>query len=173
MQMDEFHSMVHNRRESYLFDLRGGSCDPIHLRDAEMLQRQELRKVGLKVTLPRLKILEILENSVQRHLSAEDIYKKLLESGDDIGLATVYRVLTQFEVASLVTRHNFEEGHSVFELDQGEHHDHMVCIETGDVVEFVNDEIEALQTEIAKKHNFEIVDHSLVLYVKPLKKDDD
>ena len=137
----------------------------------KMLQRQELRKVGLKVTLPRLKILEILENNVQRHLSAEDIYKKLLESGDDIGLATVYRVLTQFEVASLVTRHNFEGGHSVFELDQGEHHDHMVCVETGDVIEFVNDEIEVLQREIAKKHNYQLIDHSLVLYVKPIKKD--
>ncbi len=138
----------------------------------QMLQRQELRKVGLKITLPRLKILEILESSSQRHLSAEDIYKKLLDSGDDIGLATVYRVLTQFEVASLVKRHNFEGGHSVFELDQGGHHDHMVCIETGDVIEFVNEEIEALQTEIAKKHNFRIVDHSLVLYVKPIKKDE-
>ncbi len=138
-----------------------------------MLQRQELRKVGLKVTLPRLKILEILETNSQRHMSAEDIYKLLLESGDDIGLATVYRVLTQFEVASLVTRHNFEGGHSVFELDQGDHHDHMVCVETGDVIEFVNEEIEVLQRAIAKKHNYELIDHSLVLYVKPMTKDDD
>jgi Fur family ferric uptake transcriptional regulator len=138
-----------------------------------MLQRQELRKVGLKVTLPRLKILEILETNTQRHLSAEDIYKKLLESGDDIGLATVYRVLTQFEVASLVTRHNFEGGHSVFELDSGQHHDHMVCVETGDVIEFVNEEIEVLQRSVAKQHNFEIIDHSLVLYVKPIKQDAD
>ena len=138
-----------------------------------MLQRQELRKVGLKVTLPRLKILEILETNTQRHLSAEDIYKKLLESGDDIGLATVYRVLTQFEVASLVTRHNFEGGHSVFELDSGQHHEHMVCVETGDVIEFVNEEIEVLQRSVAKQHNFEIIDHSLVLYVKPIKQDAD
>jgi len=138
-----------------------------------MLQRQELRKVGLKVTLPRLKILEILETNSQRHMSAEDIYKLLLESGDDIGLATVYRVLTQFEVASLVTRHNFEGGHSVFELDQGDHHDHMVCVETGDVIEFVNEEIEVLQRAIAKKHNYELIDHSLVLYVRPMTKDDD
>jgi len=138
-----------------------------------MLQRQELRKVGLKVTLPRLKILEILETNSQRHMSAEDIYKLLLESGDDIGLATVYRVLTQFEVASLVTRHNFEGGHSVFELDQGDHHDHMVCVETGDVIEFVNEEIEVLQRTIAKKHNYELIDHSLVLYVRPMAKDDD
>lgn len=135
-----------------------------------MLQRQELRKAGLKVTLPRLKILEILENSEPRHLSAEDIYKHLLETGEDIGLATVYRVLTQFEAAGLVTRHNFEGGHSVFELDDGEHHDHMVCIETGEVIEFMNDEIERIQREIAKSHDFELVDHSLVLYVKPVKK---
>lgn len=136
-----------------------------------MLQRQELRKAGLKVTLPRLKILEILESSEQRHLSAEDIYKELLDTGEDIGLATVYRVLTQFESAGLVTRHNFEGGHSVFEVDEGEHHDHMVCVETGDVVEFMNEEIERLQKEIARKHNYELIDHSLVLYVKPLKKE--
>lgn len=135
-----------------------------------MEQRQELRKAGLKVTLPRLKILEILEGNDQRHLSAEDIYKELLDTGEDIGLATVYRVLTQFESAGLVTRHNFEGGHSVFEVDEGEHHDHMVCVETGDVVEFMNDEIERLQREIAKSHNYELIDHSLVLYVKPIKK---
>jgi Fur family ferric uptake transcriptional regulator len=136
-----------------------------------MLQRQELRKAGLKVTLPRLKILEILESSRQRHLSAEDIYKELLETGKDIGLATVYRVLTQFEAAGLVTRHNFEGGHSVFEMDEGKHHDHMVCVETGEVVEFIDEEIERLQHKIAKSHNFELIDHSLVLYVKRLKKD--
>lgn len=135
-----------------------------------MLQRQELRKAGLKVTLPRLKILEILEGSQQRHLSAEDIYKELLDTGEDIGLATVYRVLTQFESAGLVSRHNFEGGHSVFEVDEGEHHDHMVCVETGDVVEFRNDEIERLQKEIARKHNYELIDHSLVLYVRPVRK---
>ena len=136
-----------------------------------MLQRQELRKAGLKVTLPRLKILEILENCDQRHLSAEDIYKELLEVGEDIGLATVYRVLTQFESAGLVTRHNFEGGHSVFELDSGEHHDHMVCISSGEVIEFRNEEIEQLQREIAKQHDFELIDHNLVLYVRPLKTD--
>jgi Fur family transcriptional regulator, ferric uptake regulator len=136
-----------------------------------MLQRQELRKAGLKITLPRLKILEILEDSKQRHMSAEDIYKELLDTGEDIGLATVYRVLTQFESAGLVTRHNFEGGHSVFEMDQGEHHDHMVCIETGEVIEFINEDIERLQHEIAKEHNFELIDHSLVLYVKSLGKD--
>jgi len=131
-----------------------------------MEQRQELRKAGLKITLPRLKILEILENASNRHLSAEDIYKDLLDSGEEIGLATVYRVLTQFESAGLVTRHNFEGGHSVFELDDGEHHDHMVCIETGEVVEFFSDEIERLQHEIAEQHGYELLDHSLVLYVK-------
>lgn len=136
-----------------------------------MLQRNELQKAGLKVTLPRLKILEILENSEPRHLSAEDIYRQLLDTGEDIGLATVYRVLTQFEAAGLVTRHNFEGGHSVFEMDDGEHHDHMVCIETGEVVEFMNDEIERIQREIAKSHNYELVDHNLVLYVRPIKKD--
>ncbi len=135
-----------------------------------MLQRQELRKAGLKVTLPRLKILEILESSEQRHLSAEDIYKELLDTGEDIGLATVYRVLTQFETAGLVSRHNFEGGHSVFEMNEGEHHDHMVCVESGDVVEFTNDEIERLQIEIAKKHGFDLIDHSLVLYVRPVRK---
>jgi Fur family ferric uptake transcriptional regulator len=132
-----------------------------------MEQRQELRKAGLKITLPRLKILEILENTQQRHLSAEDIYKELLDAGEDIGLATVYRVLTQFEGADLVTRHNFEGGHSVFELDDGEHHDHMVCVETGDVVEFVSEEIERLQHEIAEKYGYDLLDHSLVLYVRP------
>lgn len=132
-----------------------------------MEQRQELRKAGLKITLPRLKILEILEGAEPRHMSAEDIYKELLESDEDIGLATVYRVLTQFESAGLVNRHNFEGGHSVFELDDGEHHDHMVCVDTGEVVEFVSDEIERLQEEIAEKHGFDLLDHSLVLYVKP------
>ena len=136
-----------------------------------MEQRQELRKAGLKVTLPRLKILEILENANQRQLSAEDIYKVLLDASEEIGLATVYRVLTQFEATGLVTRHNFEGGHSVFEIDTGEHHDHMVEVETGQVVEFVSDEIERLQHEIAAEHGFELLDHKLVLYVK--KKQDD
>ena len=138
-----------------------------------MVQRTELRKAGLKVTLPRLKILEILETNVNQHLSAEDIYRELLDTGEDIGLATVYRVLTQFEAASLVMRHNFEGGHSVFEIDSGQHHDHMVCIETGAVVEFVHEEIESLQRQIAKDHGVELVDHNLVLYVRPLQQSDD
>ncbi len=131
-----------------------------------MEQRNELRKAGLKITLPRLKILEILEQSSMRHLSAEDLYRELLDSGEDIGLATVYRVLTQFESAGLVTRHNFEGGHSVFELDDGGHHDHMVCVDSGEVIEFVSEDIERLQHEIAKEYGYELLDHSLVLYVK-------
>ena len=131
-----------------------------------MQQRKELREAGLKITLPRLKILEILESAGDRHLSAEDIYKELLGSGEDIGLATVYRVLTQFESAGLVTRHNFEGGHSVFELDDGDHHDHMVCVDTGQVIEFVSAEIERLQHEIAEEYGYELIDHNLVLYVK-------
>lgn len=133
------------------------------------VENQELKKAGLKVTLPRVKILEILENSADRHLSAEDVYKALLEAGDDVGLATVYRVLTQFEGAGLVERHNFDGGHSVFELDRGDHHDHMVCVETGRVIEFHNEQIERLQEEIAAEHGYEIKGHSLVLYVKPKK----
>lgn len=138
-----------------------------------MQQRQELRNAGLKVTLPRLKILDILGQNGPHHMSAEDIYKKLLEAGEDIGLATVYRVLTQFESAGLITRHNFEGGHSVFEMDEGEHHDHMVCVESGDVIEFTSPEIERLQTKIAREHNFELIDHKLVLYVRPINKDSD
>jgi Fur family ferric uptake transcriptional regulator len=134
-----------------------------------MQQRKELRQAGLKVTLPRLKILEILEDSKLRHMSAEDIYKHLLQEGEDIGLATVYRVLTQFEAAGLVTRHNFEGGHSIFELDDGEHHDHMVVVESGEVIEFMSTEIEEIQHAIAEKHGFELLDHSLVLYVKTRK----
>jgi Fur family ferric uptake transcriptional regulator len=133
------------------------------------LESQELRKAGLKVTLPRVKILEMLENSNTRHLSAEDMYRMLLESGEEIGLATVYRVLTQFEAAGLVIRHNFEGGHAVFELERGPHHDHMVDVESGKVIEFFSEEIEKLQHEIAAKHGYDIEDHSLVLYVKPKK----
>lgn len=132
-------------------------------------QNAELRKVGLKVTLPRVKILQILENSTARHMSAEDVYKALIEAGEDVGLATVYRVLTQFETAELVTRHNFDSGHSVFELSRGDHHDHMVNMENGEVIEFTNDEIERLQHEIAEKLGYDLVDHSLVLYVRPKK----
>ena len=127
---------------------------------------EELREAGLKATVPRVKILEIMERSSVRHLSAEDIYKAFLEEGEDVGIATIYRVLTQFESAGLVIRHNFETGHSVFELARGEHHDHMVCVASGDVVEFHDPVIEQRQREIAEDHGFELVDHSLVLYVR-------
>lgn len=134
-----------------------------------MSENQELRKAGLKVTLPRVKILQILEQSVQRHLSAEDVYKALLEAGDDVGLATVYRVLTQFEQAGLVERHNFDGGHSVFELDNGEHHDHLVCTESGKVIEFHNEKIEQIQIQVAKELGYELTGHSLILYGHPKK----
>ncbi len=127
-------------------------------------ESQELRDAGLKVTLPRVKILEILERSDARHISAEDMYKALLESGEDIGLATVYRVLTQFETAGLVTRHHFEGGHSVFELNQGAHHDHILCVKCGRVDEFVDSEIEARQKKIASAKGYEMTDHSLYIY---------
>ncbi|MCR6651963.1 MAG: ferric iron uptake transcriptional regulator [Cellvibrionaceae bacterium] len=135
-----------------------------------MTENQELRRAGLKVTLPRVKILQFLEQSKERHLSAEDVYKALLDSGEDVGLATVYRVLTQFEQAGLVERHNFDGGHSVFELDSGKHHDHLVCSETGKVIEFHNEKIEQIQLQIAKDLGYELTGHSLVLYGKPLKK---
>jgi Fur family ferric uptake transcriptional regulator len=131
-------------------------------------ENQELRKAGLKVTLPRVKILQILETSqlASGHMSAEDVYMALRTAGEDVGLATVYRVLTQFEGAGLVTRHNFESGHSVFELARGEHHDHMVCVDSGEVVEFTDPVIEQRQREIAAQHGYELVDHSLVLHVR-------
>ncbi len=132
------------------------------------VENQELRKAGLKVTLPRVKILQILETTDEgpQHMSAEDVYRALLDAGEDVGLATVYRVLTQFETAGLVTRHNFETGHSVFELAKGDHHDHMVCVDSSDVVEFTDPVIEQRQHEIAEEHGYELVDHSLVLYVR-------
>jgi Fur family ferric uptake transcriptional regulator len=128
------------------------------------VESSELRKAGLKVTLPRMKILEILETSETRHMSAEDVYKVLLEAEEEIGLATVYRVLTQFEAAGLVTRHHFEGGHSVFEMNEGHHHDHIVCNQCGKVVEFVEETIERCQEKVAKKAGFSICDHSLIIY---------
>ena len=129
-----------------------------------------LRKVGLKVTLPRKRILELLDKAGNKHVTADDIYRVLMQSGDDVGLATVYRVLNQFEAAGLVVKHNFEGGQAYYELDSGDHHDHMVCVETGKVTEFSNAEIERLQAEIVAEHGYEIVDHSMVLYVRPRKK---
>ena len=130
------------------------------------MESQDLRKAGLKVTHPRMRILALLEQVRPRHMTAEDIYRQLVEQGDEIGLATVYRVLTQFEAAGLVLKHNFEGGHAVYELDRGEHHDHMVDMESGKVIEFQSDEIEALQERIAAEHGYLIEDHALVLYVR-------
>lgn len=129
------------------------------------LENQELRKAGLKVTLPRVKIYQILERAGEGdHFSAEDIYKQLMEQGEDVGLATVYRVLTQFEAAGLVSRHHFEGGHSVFELARDDHHDHMVCVKTGIVREFNDPRLDALLDEIAERMGFTITDRTLYLY---------
>lgn len=135
------------------------------------MENQDIRKAGLKVTLPRVKILEILEQSDARHVSAEDVYKQLLANDEEIGLATVYRVLTQFEAAGLVERHQFDGGHSVFELNRGSHHDHIVCVNCGKVEEFIDEIIEKHQHDIAAKKGFEISDHSLVIYGECTKKD--
>ena len=134
------------------------------------METQDLRNAGLKVTHPRMRILELLEASKPRHMTAEDIYRHLGGQGDEIGLATVYRVLTQFEAAGLVLKHNFEGGHAVYEIDRGEHHDHMVDVESGKVIEFHSDEIEELQKRIAAELGYEIQDHALVLYVRKLRR---
>jgi len=128
------------------------------------MEKSDIKNAGLKITLPRVKILQLLEESELRHMKAEDVFKKLLEMGEDIGLATVYRVLTQFEAAGLVTRHHFEGGHAIFELNDGEHHDHLVDMKTGKVVEFYDEIIEERQKEIAKKFGFKILEHTMVLY---------
>lgn len=134
------------------------------------MESQDLRNAGLKVTHPRMRILALLEQIRPRHMTAEDIYRQLVDQGDEIGLATVYRVLTQFEAAGLVLKHNFEGGHAVYELDRGEHHDHMVDVENGKVIEFHSDEIEELQRKIAAERGYEIQDHALVLYVRKLRR---
>lgn len=134
------------------------------------VEEGELKRAGLKVTVPRLKILEILEASEPRHMSAEDVYRKLMEADESIGLATVYRVLTQFESAGLVERHNFDEGHAVYEMASESHHDHMVDVDTGKVVEFYDERLEALQRNIVEKHGFELVDHNMVLFVRQASK---
>lgn len=128
------------------------------------MENLDLKKAGLKATLPRVKILEILEKDAQRHMSAEDVYKTLLDTGEDVGLATVYRVLTQFEAAGLVARHHFEGGQSVFEINQGEHHDHILCVSCGKVDEFIDETIEHRQRAIARKAGYEMTDHSLYIY---------
>jgi Fur family ferric uptake transcriptional regulator len=134
------------------------------------VEPRQLKNAGLKVTHPRKRILEILESLRSKHLTADDIYRRLVEAGEEIGLATVYRVLNQFETAGLVVKHNFESGQAYYELDSGEHHDHMVCVETGKVIEFVSEEIEAAQKKIADAHGYDIEDHSLVIYVRPRRK---
>lgn len=125
---------------------------------------RDLRKAGLKVTLPRLNILEILERAEQHHLSAEDVYKALLSQGSDVGLATVYRVLTQFEAAGLVTRHHFDGGQAIFELDTGDNHDHIVCVKSGKVSEFKDELIEQRLIEIAEELGYSLTDHKIILY---------
>jgi Fur family transcriptional regulator, ferric uptake regulator len=129
-----------------------------------MHDQKDLRNAGLKATLPRLKILELFEKSDERHLSAEDVYKVLLNAGDDVGLATVYRVLTQFEDAGLLVRHHFESGKAVFELNEGAHHDHIVCVKCGLVEEFYDEEIERRQKEAAESRGFTMQEHSLMIY---------
>jgi len=136
----------------------------IHHKYEVLMESKDIRAAGLKVTLPRLKILDMLEVSASRHLSAEEMYKALLGEGEEIGLATVYRVLTQFEAAGLVKRHHFEGGSSVFELNQGEHHDHILCVKCGRVDEFYDEVIEDRQTAIAKEKGYKMTDHSLYIY---------
>ena len=133
-----------------------------------MAEDKNLREAGLKVTLPRIRILEIFEESDTKHLSADEVYKKLVEAGDEVGLASVYRVLTQFESAGILLKQNFENGHSVYELTPNDHHDHMVCLKTGKVIEFTNEIIEEQQEKLASERGYKIVDHRLVLYVEPL-----
>ncbi|MCY3837209.1 MAG: ferric iron uptake transcriptional regulator [Gammaproteobacteria bacterium] len=132
-------------------------------------QQIELRRAGLKVTMPRLKVLEVLERAEPHHLSAEDVYKELLRVDESISITTIYRVLTQFEQSGIVERHNFDDGHAVYELASETHHDHMVDVDTGSVTEFVNERIEDLQREIAAEHGYELVHHEMVLYVRKLK----
>ena len=133
------------------------------------METVNLKKAGLKVTQPRVRIFELLERRRYKHMTADDIYRALNEVGEEIGLATVYRVLNQFETAGLVVKHHFEGGQAFYELDSGKHHDHMVCVETGKVIEFVSEDIERLQRQIAAEHGYEIQDHSLVMYVRPKK----
>lgn len=134
-------------------------------------ETRELRRAGLKVTLPRVRILQLLEGSCQKHVTADDVHRMLIEQGEDIGLATVYRVLNQFESAGLVRKHMFDDGsgraaQACYELEEGQHHDHMIDLETGDVIEFFDEEIERLQELVAERHGYDIVDHSMVLYVR-------
>ena len=135
-----------------------------------MDEHDGLKKTGLKATLPRLKIMDIFEHSKQKHMSAQDIYKLMIGSNEEIGLATIYRVLTQFEQVGLLIRHHFEGGKAVYELNEKSHHDHIVCLQCGHVTEFVNEEIEKLQTKVAEEHGFKIIEHSLIIYADSIKK---
>ncbi len=146
------------------------ACITVYYDEDAVLPASDLKNAGLKVTLPRLKVLEVLEQANPHHMSAEDVYKSLISTDDTVGLATVYRVLTQFESAGIVDRHNFDDGHSVYELAADVHHDHMVDVDSGQVVEFINERIENLQHEIAAEHGYDLVHHELVLYVR--KRDD-
>ncbi len=128
------------------------------------MSSSDLRKAGLKATLPRMRILQLLEENSQRHMSAEDVYRALLEAGEEVGIATIYRVLTQFESAGLITRHNFDGGHAVYEIDQGDHHDHMVCTRCGKVTEFFDETIEKRQHAIASQYGYDMTDHSLYIF---------
>lgn len=136
-----------------------------------MSTSQELKSIGLKATFPRLKILDLFQHAERRHMTAEDVYRALLTHGMDIGLATVYRVLTQFEQAGLLSRHYFESGKAVFELNEGNHHDHLVCVNCGKVEEFFDPEIEKRQQRIAKERGFSVRDHALYLYCDCVKPD--
>jgi Fur family transcriptional regulator, ferric uptake regulator len=148
---------------AYLFRTSYANMSPLYT-IGTIVDKQELRRAGLKITLPRVKILSILENSTLHHLSAEDVYRLLVKAGDDVGLATVYRVLTQFEAAGLVIRHNFEGNTSVYEVNHGEHHDHLVCVKCGAIEEFLDDVIEARQLDIARQAGFKMTDHALNIY---------
>ena len=133
-------------------------------------KNEELKKAGLKATTPRIKIMEVLASTAYQdvHFSAEDIYKELIQMGENIGLASIYRVLTQFEAAGMVKKHHFEDNKAVYEINSDEHHDHMVCVDTGQVMEFHDENLEQLQHDIAKKAGYELVDHSMVLYVRKI-----
>jgi len=147
-----------------------GYCVYLNLEESAMEDHINLKKTGLKATLPRLKVLSIFENSKEKHLTAEDVYKVILGSGQEVGLATIYRVLTQFEQAGLLIRHHFETGKAVFELNEKSHHDHIVCLQCGFIHEFVDQEIERLQNIVAEKNGFNIIEHALYIYADCSKK---
>ena len=162
----KFDSLARNEFILLFAVIDAGHCTHLFGDEKVATQNQDLKDAGLKVTLPRVKILQMFATNDSGHLSAEDIYKALQETGEDVGLATVYRVLTQFEAAGLITKHNFDGTHAIYELATDDHHDHMINIKTGEVIEFVDSLIEQRQHQIAAEHGLTIVGHSLVLYVK-------